>query len=85
MLSVTLAGLMLSRNRLMPIDQAVTMPLFFASNVLYPARLMSGWLQGISAVNPLSYEVDGLRGALLGTTSHLALDFGVLLARCAPE
>jgi ABC-2 type transport system permease protein len=55
------------------------MPLFFASNALYPTRLMPGWLQGISTVNPLSYEVDGLRGVLLGTSSNIVLDFAVLV------
>ena len=44
-LSMTLAGLVLSRDRLMGIGQAITMPLFFASNALYPVALMPGWLQ----------------------------------------
>ena len=56
----------------MGIGQAITMPLFFASNALYPIALMPGWLQVISHVNPLSYEVDALRGLLIGTPSHLA-------------
>ena len=56
-LSMTIAGLVLSRDRLMGIGQAITMPLFFASNALYPVELMPGWLQVISRVNPLSYEV----------------------------
>ena len=55
---------MLTRDRLMGIGQAITMPLFFASNALYPVALMPGWLQAISHVNPLSYEVDALRGLL---------------------
>ena len=80
MLSVTIAGVVLSRERLMGIGQAITMPLFFASTALYPASIMPGWLQGLSRVNPLSYEVDGLRGLLLGTSSSLLLDFGVMLA-----
>jgi ABC-2 type transport system permease protein len=79
MLSVTLAGIVLSRDRLMGIGQAITMPLFFASNALYPVHLMPGWLQVISAFNPLSYEVDGLRGVLLNTSSHLAEDFLILV------
>ncbi len=79
MLSVTLAGLVLKRDRLMGIGQAITMPLFFASNALYPSHLMPDWLQVISKINPLSYEVDGLRGVLLGTPSNVALDFCVLL------
>jgi ABC-2 type transport system permease protein len=39
---------------------------------------MPGWLQAVAKVNPLSYEVDALRGLLLGTPAHLALDFAVL-------
>lgn len=79
-LSMTIAGLVLSRERLMGIGQAITMPLFFGSNALYPIALMPGWLQGLTHVNPLSYEVDALRGLLIGTDSALGLDFGVLVA-----
>jgi ABC-2 type transport system permease protein len=63
----------------MGIGQAITMPLFFASNALYPVELMPGWLHALSRVNPLSYEVDALRGMLLGTSSSLALDLAVLV------
>src|SRR5260370_6722303 len=73
-LSMSIAGLALSRDRLMGIGQAITMPLFFSSNALYPERLMPGWLQAISKVNPLSYEVDALRGLLIGSPAHLGLD-----------
>ena len=77
-LSMTIAGVVLHRERLMGIGQAITMPLFFASNALYPVALMPGWLRGLSSVNPMSYEVDGLRAMLIGTPSALGLDFGVL-------
>ncbi|WP_314220567.1 ATP-binding cassette domain-containing protein [Streptomyces zaehneri] len=63
--------------------QAITMPLFFGSNALHPLDIMPGWLQAVSKVNPLSYEVDALRGLLLGTPAHLALDFGVLIVAAA--
>ncbi len=66
-LSMTLAGLVLSRDRLMGIGQAITMPLFFASNALYPVDVMPAWLRTLSKVNPLSYEVDALRALLIGT------------------
>ena len=79
LLSVSIAGVVLKRDRLMGIGQAITMPLFFASNALYPVALMPGWLRGLSMVNPLSYEVDALRGMLLGTPSELALDVLVLV------
>ncbi|MEV0210010.1 ABC transporter permease [Streptomyces sp. NPDC050788] len=78
-LSMTIAGIVISRDRLMGIGQAITMPLFFGSNALYPISVMPGWLQAISKVNPLSYEVDALRGLLIGAHAHVALDFGVLL------
>jgi ABC-2 type transport system permease protein len=78
-LSMSIAGLALSRDRLMGIGQAITMPLFFSSNALYPEQVMPGWLQAISKVNPLSYEVDALRGLLIGTEAHLALDAAVLI------
>ncbi|MFE7174119.1 ABC transporter permease [Streptomyces sp. NPDC057616] len=82
-LSMSIAGVVLSRDRLMGIGQAITMPLFFGSNALYPVSVMPGWLQAVSKVNPLSYEVDALRGLLIGAHTHLALDFGVLLVAAA--
>jgi ABC-2 type transport system permease protein len=81
-LSMTIAGLVLSRERLMGIGQAIMMPLFFASNALYPVEIMPDWLRVLSRFNPLSYEVDALRGLLVGTHSHIALDLAVL-AGCA--
>jgi ABC-2 type transport system permease protein len=78
-LSVTIAGLVLKRDRLMGIGQAIMMPLFFASNALYPVDVMPGWLRVASAVNPLSYEVSALRGLLLATPTTLWLDFLVLV------
>jgi ABC-2 type transport system permease protein len=78
-LSVSIAGLALSRERLMGIGQAITMPLFFASNALYPVDLMPRWLRAVSVVNPLTYEVNALRTLLLGLPGNLALDLGVLV------
>src|SRR3978361_990798 len=63
-LSVTIAGLVLKRDRLMGIGQAIMMPLFFASNALDPVTPMPGWLQVGSRINPLSYEVSALPAAL---------------------
>ena len=41
---------------------------------------MPGWLQVISRINPLSYEAEGLRALLIGTSTDIWLDFGVLAA-----
>jgi ABC-2 type transport system permease protein len=78
-LSMVLAGIMQTRDRMMGIGQAITMPLFFASNALYPVDLMPPWLRVLSQVNPLSYQVSALRGLLIGTATNLWLDFAVLL------
>ena len=77
-LSMTIAGIALKRDRLMGIGQAITMPLFFSSSALYPTEVMPGWLQAISKVNPLTYEVEALRALLVGTSTILWLDFVVL-------
>ena len=79
-LSLTIAGVVLKRDRLMGIGQAITMPLFFASNALYPVAIMPGWVRVIAQWNPLSYEVSALRGLLVGVPTNLWLDLGVLVA-----
>jgi ABC-2 type transport system permease protein len=78
-LSMTIAGIAVQRDRLMGIGQAITMPLFFSSSALYPARVMPGWLQAISKVNPLTYEVEALRSLLIGTSTNLLEDVLVLV------
>ena len=77
-LSMSIAGVALARDRLMGIGQAITMPLFFSSSALYPTWVMPGWLQAISKVNPLTYEVEALRGLLIGIPTTLWLDTLVL-------
>jgi ABC-2 type transport system permease protein len=79
-LSMTIAGLALQRERLMGIGQAITMPLFFSSSALYPVKVMPGWLQVLTRFNPLSYEVDALRGLLIGTPANTGVDVLVLVA-----
>jgi ABC-2 type transport system permease protein len=56
--------------------QVLTMPLFFASNAIYPITLMPPWLQIISRGNPLTYQVDALRGLMI-TGGHSTFAFGV--------
>src|SRR6201991_3498109 len=72
-LSMLIAALVKERERFMGIGQLVMMPLFFASSALYPLAIMPGWLKAIAHVNPLTYEVEGLRGFLLGG-GHPLLD-----------
>ena len=80
-LSMIIAALVKTRERFMGIGQVITLPLFFASNAIYPINIMPEWLQVVANVNPLSYMVDGLRALLVtGDFSQLPLDIVVLFA-----
>jgi len=76
--SLIVACLVKSRERFMGIGQVLTMPLFFASNAIYPLLLMPAWLRAVSKVNPLTYQVDALRTLMVmgsSTTFGLGTDF----------
>lgn len=81
--SLIIACWVKTRERFMGMGQVLTMPIFFASNAIYPIELMPRWLQAISHGNPLTYQVDALRALMLkGGVSALGLplDFAVLAA-----
>src|SRR6266851_7869997 len=76
--SLIVACLVKSRERFMGIGQVLTMPLFFASNAIYPLSLMPSWLRVVSKANPLSYQVDALRTLMIvgsSTSFGLGKDF----------
>jgi ABC-2 type transport system permease protein len=59
------------------------MPLFFASNAIYPLAIMPPWLHVIARVNPLSYQVDALRSLMIPgavTSFGVGTDMAVLLS-----
>jgi len=56
----------------------LNLPLLFASNAMFPAKLMPGWLQPIVKVNPISYATDISRQLLLGSTGMSSLGFDFL-------
>ena len=81
--SLIIACLVKTRERFMGIGQVLTMPLFFASNAIYPVDLMPSWLRVVSHLNPLTYLVDLMRGLMVqGGRSEvgLAADVGILVA-----
>jgi len=85
-LSLIIACIVKTRERFMGIGQVLTMPIFFASNAIYPLSLMPDWLRAVSYVNPLTYEVDALRSLMLkGEASDYGLpfDFALLIATTA--
>jgi len=82
-LSLIIACIVRTRERFMGIGQVLTMPIFFASNAIYPLSLMPAWLRVISHGNPMTYEVDALRALMLARAASdygVATDFGILLA-----
>jgi len=84
--SLVIACLVKTRERFMGIGQILTMPLFFASNAIYPISVMPRWLQAVSRFNPLSYLVDALRALMLAgghSAFGLGLDAAVLVLATA--
>lgn len=82
-LSMIIASLVKTQERFLGIGQLLTMPLFFASNAIYPLSIMPAWLRPFALANPLTYLVDALRTLMLpGETGlfPLGVDIGVLAA-----
>jgi ABC-2 type transport system permease protein len=79
--SLIIACVVKTRERFMGIGQLLTMPMFFASNAIYPLDLMPAWLRVIAQVNPLTYLIDALRGLMItgGEAVHgYLVDFSVM-------
>ena len=80
-LSMIIASLVKTQERFLGIGQLLTMPLFFASNAIYPLSIMPVWLRAFAYANPLTYLVDALRNLMLPNESGLfplGADLGVL-------
>lgn len=78
-MSIALASVLRNRERMMGIGQAIMMPLFFASNAIYPISIMPDWLKVIARGNPLSYIVDATRALLVtGDFSSIGIDMLVI-------
>jgi len=69
----------------MAIINLLNLPLLFASNALFPVKIMPAWLQDVVKVNPISYCIDAIRQLLIGATGSYALwvDFSVALGFAA--
>jgi len=78
-ISILVASFMKTRERFMGIGQAITMPLFFASNALYPVQIMPPIIREFSTFNPMSYVVDAVRSLLItGNISNLPSDLAAI-------
>ena len=79
-LGLALGSLLESLEGFQVISSFLIFPLFFLSGALFPVdNKLPFWLQGLVRVNPLTYAVDGVRGALLAMNIFpLYLDFVVI-------
>ncbi|GAB6944453.1 ABC transporter permease [Vulcanisaeta sp. JCM 14467] len=78
--SIWIASYMKTRERFMGIGQAITMPLFFASNAIYPISIMPTPIRVIVLINPLTYAVDALRKTMIiGVLNGLVIDLLALI------
>ncbi len=81
--SLLVACVVKTRERFMGIGQVLTMPLFFASNAIYPIAIMPEWLKVVAHLNPLTYQVDLLRALMIQggySTFGITTDLTVLAA-----
>jgi ABC-2 type transport system permease protein len=84
----TIVGSLLEDMQAFPlIMNFLVMPMFFFSGAIFPVKNLPGIMSGLLRLNPLTYGVDGLRGALshgfvFGVTTDLVclgVAAGVLL------
>jgi len=79
-LGLIIAAKLADTQGFMSIMNLVIMPIFFLSGTFFPLQAMPAGIRYIMYINPLTYGVDGLRGALVGGAAFpLWLDFAVLL------
>jgi ABC-2 type transport system permease protein len=90
-LSAAIAITMESPEGMQGVMTLLTMPIFFASNALYPAQAFPPVLQAVSVVNPLTHLVTGIRYFAIGpefsaigqtftySPADIAISFGVLV------
>lgn len=58
-------------------------PLLFLSGAIFPIDNMPSFVKALSYIDPMTYGVDGMRGALLGVSSlPVALSLVVILGTC---
>ncbi len=89
-MGIALASRIYSYEGFGTISNFVIMPLFFLSGAVYPVQTLPSWLKVIVSLNPVTYGVDLMRGAVLGVFQFpIFLDllyitgFGVIMAMLA--
>ncbi|MCS7128363.1 MAG: ABC transporter permease [Sulfolobales archaeon] len=77
-ISMLIASLLKTRERFMGIIGAITMPLFFASNALYPIDMMPNVIKYASLINPLTYTISILRKLIISSSYDIVQELLVL-------
>lgn len=62
------------------VTQTLSFPLLILSGLLLPLGMAPGWMRALSAVNPLTYIVEGQRALFAGDLASPAVPRGVLAA-----
>ena len=84
-LGIAIASKIESMEGFQMIMSFLVMPMFFLSGALYPLDTLPDWLKVLTYIDPLTYGIDGLRGAIQGTeVAHfpILVDLGVLSLFC---
>jgi len=59
----------------------LVLPVFFLSGALFPISNVPLWMKALSAIDPLFYGVDGIRGSLIGVHANaISIDLIAVLA-----
>jgi ABC-2 type transport system permease protein len=78
-LGTAIASILTDMQGFQLIMNFLIMPIFFLSGALFPLQGLPKVIQTVVSINPLSYGVDGLRGAVTGVFSFgLTTDLVVL-------
>ncbi len=79
-LGLAIGANMKSPEGFMLVANFVIWPLFFFSGALYPLDNLPAWLSGVTNLNPVTYGVDAIRGAVIGAQHFpLLADVAVML------
>jgi len=83
-LGIAIASVLEDMHGFQLIMNFLVMPIFFLSGALFPLTDLPKTILIITAIDPLSYGVDGLRGTLTSAAHYgLMPDFLILTAICA--
>ena len=83
-LGLILGGNMESVEGFQLISSFLIFPMFFFSGALFPIDNLPNYLMLVTALDPVTYAVDGMRGLILGSSQlPIALDLGILVAFAA--